>query len=255
MRTPLMLTCLALATLAAGAADAACKLAANYDGAADAAGVTKVVVNTGPGDLSIVGRSDAQRVVAKGSACASSQPLFERLKLEVRREGDIVYVDAGIGNTDNVVTIGNSYAYINVGIAVPAQLPIEVRDSSGDTHITGVERLDLTDSSGDIEVRDIGSAVIKDSSGDIEVNGARGDVTVTFDGSGDITIHDVGGNVEIGSDGSGGIRVTGVKGNVTVGNDGSGSIDVADVGGDFTVDSDGSGGITHRGVAGKVSIP
>lgn len=255
MRTPRMLVCVVLAALAGGTAHAACKFTASHDGAADATGAVKVVVNAGPGDLDIRGRADAVRVVARGSACASSRELLDQLDLAVRREGDIIYVDAGSSRSGALISIGNSYAHINVGIAVPAGLAVEVRDSSGDTRISGVERVDLDDSSGDIDVRDIGSAEIKDSSGDITLAGARGDVTITFDGSGDIGIRDVGGNVEIGSDGSGDIRISDVKGNVVVGNDGSGGIDVENVGGDFTVGNDGSGGITHRNVAGKITLP
>lgn len=255
MRTGVMLTVLMAALVACGAAEAACKYTASREGAADLAGVAKVVVATGPGDLKIVASADARRIVARGSACASSQELLDKLNVEVRREGDTVFIDAGLADSRNMITVGNTYAHINVGIALPPDLPVEVRDSSGDTSVSGIASLQLDDSSGDIEVHDVGSVEIKDSSGDISVTKVRGDATVTFDGSGDIEIRDVGGNAEVGSDGSGDIHIADVKGNVTVGNDGSGEIVVENVGGDFTVGNDGSGGITHRGVAGKVTIP
>lgn len=254
------------------AAHADCVFTAQREGAADLAGVTKVVINTGAGDLDIEASADAKRIAARGNACASSQALLDNLLLEVRREGDVVHVDAGARSSDKVITIGNSYAHIHVGIALPANLPVEVRDSSGDTVVRGVASLKLDDSSGDIEVsnagdvaindssgdtkvRDVASAEIKDSSGDISVAGVRGDVTVTFDGSGDIEIGKVDGKVEIGSDGSGEIRVTDVKGSVLVGSDGSGDITVENVGGDFTVGNDGDGEIHSRGIAGKVNVP
>jgi len=255
MRTGVMLMVLVLAAGTSGAAQADCKFTATREGSADLAGVTKVVVAAGPGELSIVGSADARRIVARGNACASSQELLDRLNLEVRREGDTVFIDAGLARAINMITIGTVYAHINVGIALPTNLPVEARDSSGPVSVSGVAALKLDDSSGDIEVRDVGSVEIKDSSGDILVDGVRGDATVTFDGSGDIEIRDVGGNAEVGSDGSGNIRFSGVLGNVLVGNDGSGDIVVENAGGDFTVGNDGSGTINHRGVAGKVTLP
>lgn len=255
MRITGMHTVLLIAVCGAGAAHADCKFTADRDGAADIAGVTKVVLRAGPGDLNIVGSADSKRIVAKGHACASSQALLDNLLLEVRREGDVVYIDAGLGNTDKIITVGNTYAHLNVGIALPAGLRIEARDSSGDTKVSGVEAIALHDGSGDIEIEDVGSVTVEDGSGDIEIDRTRGDAVVTLDGSGDIEIEDVGGSVEIGSDGSGEIRVERVIGSVVVGSDGSGNIEVANVGGDFTVGTDGSGGIDYREVAGKISVP
>ncbi|MGE0582198.1 MAG: DUF4097 family beta strand repeat-containing protein [Steroidobacteraceae bacterium] len=247
---------LALVAVAAGAAAARadCAFKAQREGSADLAGVAKVVVNAGLGGLSIVAKADAQRIVATGNACASTQALLDGLQVEVRREGDVVHIDAG-ARKGSTVMIGNAYANLAVGIALPPNLPLEVRDSSGDTEIHGVESLVLDDSSGDIRIRDVGSAEIKDSSGDISVIGARGDITVTFDGSGDINIDKVDGNVEVGSDGSGDIRIREVKGNVVIGSDGSGDILVNDVGGDFTLGNDGSGEVRTSNIAGKVSLP
>lgn len=238
-----------------GAAHADCAFTAQRDGAAELAGVAKVVITAGPGDLHIVASADAKRIAARGNACASSQALLDNLLLEVRREGDVVHIDAGARGGAKVITIGNAYASLDVGVALPPGLPVEVRDSSGDTEVRGVASLALDDSSGDIRIRDVGSAEIRDSSGDISVVGARGDVTVTFDGSGDIVIDDVGGNVEIGSDGSGEVRITRVKGSVTIGADGSGDIIVNDVGGDFTLGNDGSGDVVTKNIAGKISVP
>lgn len=190
-----------------------------------------------------------------GKACASSQLLLDTLRLEVRRDGDTVYIEAGPRNEGNVVTIGKAYAQLDVGIALPQALPVEARDSSGDFRASGVGRLTLDDSSGDIDLRRIGSAEIKDSSGDIKVTDAGGDVTITFDGSGNIDLSNIGGNAEVGSDGSGDIRIVGVKGNVLIGADGSGDIVVEDVGGDFTLGNDGSGDVLTKNIAGKISVP
>ena len=246
---------LVAATAGTGVAHAACRFSAQREGSADLAGVTKVVITASAGDLHVVAKADARRIVARGNACASTQALLDELLLEVRREGDVVEINAGPRRDSKVVVIGNAYSNLDVGIALPPNLPLEIRDSSGDTEVHGVASLVLDDSSGDIRVRDVGSAEIRDSSGDISVIGARGDVTVTFDGSGDIVIEDAGGNVEVGSDGSGDIRIRGVKGNVVIGADGSGDILVRDVGGDFTLGNGGSGDVIKANIAGKVSVP
>lgn len=248
---------LALLAVAAGAAPvrADCAFSAMREGAADLDGVARVVVTSGAGDLQIAASPEARRIVARGKACASSQLLLDTLRLEVRRDGDTVYIEAGPRNEGNVVTIGKAYAQLDVGIALPQVLPVEARDSSGDFRASGVGRLTLDDSSGDIDLRRIGSAEIKDSSGDIKVTDAGGDVTITFDGSGNIDLSNIGGNAEVGSDGSGDIRIVGVKGNVLIGADGSGDIVVEDVGGDFTLGNDGSGDVLTKNIAGKISVP
>ncbi|MGD9599181.1 MAG: DUF4097 family beta strand repeat-containing protein [Steroidobacteraceae bacterium] len=248
---------LALLAAAAGAAPvhADCAFSARRDGAAELAGVARVVVTSGAGDLHITASPDAKRIVARGTACASSQVQLDMLRLEVRRDGDTVYIEAGPRNEGKVITIGNSYAQLDVGIALPTTLPVEARDSSGDFSASGVLRLTLDDSSGDIDLRDIGSAQIKDSSGGIKLTNAEGNVTVTFDGSGDIDLSRIGGNAEVGSDGSGDIRIVGAKGKVIIGADGSGDIVVEDVGGDFTLGNDGSGAVLTRGITGKITVP
>lgn len=247
---------LGLMAAAAGAAHADCRFTAQREAALDLAGVTRVVVTASQGDLHIAASADARRIVAKGTACASTQQLLDNLRLEMRREEDgVVYINAGARGDAKVIVIGSAYSYLDVGIALPPGLPVEVRDSSGDAEVHGVSNLVLDDSSGDIRLRDIGSAEIKDGSGDISVIGARGDVTVTFDGSGDISIENIDGHVEIGSDGSGDIRISRVKGNVAIGADGSGDIIARDVGGDFTLGTDGDGDVLTTRIAGKVSVP
>jgi hypothetical protein len=232
-----------------------CKFKADREGAADAAGVTKVVMRTGAGDLNVVGTPGAKQIVARGSACASSQELLDRLVVEVRRDGDVLYINAGPKGEMKGIWIGSAYAYMNVGIALPPDIPVDAQDSSGDVEMTNLASVNLRDSSGDIRIRDVGEVTVEDGSGDIDIGTVRGNVTIPLDGSGDIEIADVRGSVTIGADGSGDIRVRNVAGSVNVDADGSGSIHVSDVKGDFTVTADGSGGIDYRNVGGKVSVP
>lgn len=252
IRRSLVLGSLGLVALSTAHADN-CKFEAERSGSVDAAGATRAVIRVGAGDLEVRGAPDAARVAAQGRACASSQQLLDALQLTVRRDGDVIYVEGQA--PQNVVMVGSAGASMDVGVALPPGLPVEIQDSSGDTKIKGLDKVSLRDSSGDIEVRDIGSIDLEDSSGDIRIDRARGDVLINLDSSGDIEIDDVGGRVEIGSDGSGEIRVGRVGGSVTIGSDGSGEIVVRDVKGDFTVGADGSGGIVHTNVGGKVSVP
>ena len=127
-------------------------------------------------------------------------------------------------------------ARLDFEVGVPENLPVVVRDGSGEARIENVA-----------------SAEIVDGSGELEIRGIRGNLEVT-DGSGQIDIRDVGGNVTI-DDGSGSIEVSHVGGSVIVRVDGSGGIDVDDVKGDFIVERDGSGGVDFQRVKGKVSIP
>ena len=186
----------------------------------------------------------------------------------------------GDGSTLRVVTPeanwswGDTYAYLDLEVRVPASLALEVQDSSGDVQVEDVAALTkrdgsgkieccrvdrggrIADSSGDIDVRNAGSVVVDDdSSGDIELSDIGGDARIERDSSGDIDLADIQGNAMVEVDSSGDIEFTRIKGSASVDRDSSGGIRAEDVGGDFVVRIDGSGGIHHHGVAGRVDIP
>ena len=46
----------------------------------------------------------------------------------------------------------NDYAYIDLGVALPSNLPLEAIDSSGDAVFEDLNSLDLQDSSGDLNL-------------------------------------------------------------------------------------------------------
>lgn len=243
-----------------------CRFRAERTDAADTAGVHKVVIRAGAGNLKVNGRAGATRVEARGIACAGKQELLDASQISVRREGDVVLVETAIPE-------GSSYAYIDLGITLPDNMPVEAVDSSGDATFEQLEALNLTDTSGDLKLRriaraleltdssgdisidDAGSVKLSDSSGDMQVSHVRGDVEVLVDSSGDMRITDVDGNVTVQQDTSGSIRVEDVKGSVTVNSDSSGDVYAGRVGGDFTVRQKGSGRIEHGEVAGRISLP
>jgi hypothetical protein len=265
---------LALAPATAFAWGDGCKVTADRAAGVDAKGVEKVVIRTGAGDMKVVGRGNAVRIEARGTACAAKQELLDASQINVRREGNIVYVETALPQDTGSWSFGNNeYAYIDIGIALPSSIPVEatdssgdatfedlkaltLQDSSGDLHIDRTADLaDVSDSSGDIEIDGAGSVRLRDSSGDIDVEGVRGNVDVVLDSSGDIEITQVDGNVKVEQDSSGGIRVEDVKGSVDVDSDSSGDIYAGNVKGDFTVSEDSSGSIDHQSIGGKVTVP
>jgi DUF4097 and DUF4098 domain-containing protein YvlB len=275
MRSRYWLLMLALGPVTAFAWGDECAFRADRAAGVDAKGIEKVVIRVGAGDMKVVGRSNAVRVEARGTACAGKQALVDATQINVRRDGNIVYVETALPqNNDGSWNWGkDEYAYIDIGIALPSSVPVEAIDSSGDTEIEDLGALTIQDSSGDLEIRRIAGAVdvgdssgdvsideagsvrVRDSSGDIEIENVRADVDVTSDSSGDIRIVQVAGGVRIQQDSSGGIRVEDVRGSVNVDSDSSGDIYAGRVGGDFTVSEDSSGSIDHDAVSGKVAIP
>ena len=271
-RYPLVL--LALVPATALAWGDGCKLRADRAGGIEAAGVEKVVIRAGAGDMKVVGRGNAVRIEARGVACAAKQELLDATQISVRREGNVVYVETTLPQDDGKWSWGdNEYAYIDIGIALPSSIPVEATDSSGDATFEDLNALtlqdssgdlnlnriaglaDVGDSSGDIEIETAGSVRLRDSSGDIDVEEVRGEVDVMLDSSGDIEIARVDGNVKVEQDSSGSIRVENVKGNVNVDSDSSGDIYAGSVSGDFTVSEDSSGSIEHESIGGRVNVP
>ena len=274
MRLACTLLLLALAPASALAWGDGCKLRADRAAGVDARGVEKVVIRSGAGDMKVVGRGNAVRIEARGTACAGKQEMLDATQISVRREGNVVYVETTLPQDDSSWSWGNNdYAYIDIGIALPSSIPVEATDSSGDAAFEDLNALtlqdssgdldldriagllDVGDSSGDIEIKGAGSVRVRDSSGDIEIEEVRGDVEVSLDSSGDIEIARVDGSVNVKQDSSGTIRVEDVKGSVIVDSDSSGDIYAGRVSGDFTVSEDSSGSIEHESIGGKVSVP
>ena len=274
MRPTIWLALLTLAPVAVMASDDNCKFRADRTGGTEAKGVEKVVIRAGAGDLKVVGRSNATRIEARGTACAGKQEMLDAAQISVRREGNVVYVETALPQNDDGWSWGNNdYAYIDLGVALPAGLPVDAIDSSGDATLEDLKSLvmqdssgdltltriagpiELTDSSGDLRIHHAGSVKLRDSSGDIEIDEVTADVDVQVDSSGDMEINHVDGSVVIEQDSSGSIRVEDVKGSVDVKSDSSGDIYAGRVAGDFTVSEDSSGSIGHESIGGRITVP
>ncbi len=256
------------------ASDDSCEFRAERKAGIDAAGVTKIVLRTGAGDLNVNGRANTTRIEAHGMACAAKQELLDKVQLTVRREGDVVYLETQMPQELGGWSWGkNDYANIDLNVALPNLIAVDAIDSSGDATFEDLKSLalqdssgdldlariagmvDVGDSSGDLEIDNAGSVRVRDSSGDVGIGHVKGDVEVKADSSGDIEVRQVEGSVKIEQDSSGGIRVEDVRGSVTVDSDSSGDIYAGRVRGDFTVKEDSSGNIGHESIGGKISVP
>lgn len=242
----------ALAFMAPAAAwDLGCSHGAERHVSVDSTGATRVIVVSRAGDLEV---RPAQGTVIQGTgkACASSEDYLRDLQLVTRRDGAVIYVEAGASAA--TVGFGMAYAYLDLTVDVPAGLPVEIQDSSGDIEARDVQVVKVQDSSGDIELRGLtGDVDINDSSGDVYVAKAAGRVQV-HDSSGDIVV-DGAREVVIPSDSSGDITIEHVAGDVRIDRDSSGDIRIADVGHDVQLLSDTSGEVKVSDVQGTVRLP
>lgn len=262
----ILLSASALFTLPA-LATADCDKTAERTAQLDAAGITKVVVQAGAGELRVRGEHGRTKLEANGKACARTQALLDQVKLLSRREGNTLYLETVFpedswGNTS-----------MDLAVALPDNVEANFEDSSGDFTLQNIRAAVVADSSGDLEIADIagdlevtdssgdlrieriaGTLTVTDSSGDMELTEISGTVRIPVDSSGSITIEKAAA-VEIQTDSSGDIEISQVQGDVSIDNDSSGDIEVRQVGGKFTVRNDSSGKIRQERVAGAVSLP
>jgi DUF4097 and DUF4098 domain-containing protein YvlB len=231
-----------------------CRYTAERSGQHPVAGAKRLVVSARAGELDLKGRKDITQVSASGKACASHQELLDRIRIELRLEGDVLRVSALMPDIDADDAPDNANATLDLEIEVPDNLPLELIDSSGDAEIDGLAALDVTDSSGELRISHIaGDLEVTDSSGDVRIDEVGQNVRLR-DSSGDVHIEDVHGNVEVEADGSGSLEFDRVERNVAVGHDGSGDIRISNVKGDARIESDGSGDVTVRNVAGSFTL-
>lgn len=232
-----------------------CKYDKRVDQDLDVSGSSLLKVAAVAGDLRITGESGRNEVEIRGKICVSEEEWLDDVTIETTT-GDTASIAVVVPDSDGWSLWGNRYAYVDLELLVPADLNLDVKDSSGDMEIESVAAVRVQDSSGDIEITDAtGPIEVKDSSGDIRVEDIAGDFTVLSDSSGQIRGNDIEGNVLVENDSSGDIRFTHIGKNVTVENDSSGDIEVSSVSGDFTVLHDGSGEIDSKGVEGETNIP
>jgi hypothetical protein len=208
-----------------------CKFTADRAASLDTRGVERVEIFARAGELTLKPATSTM-LSASGRACASNEKYLEQTQVKLRREGNVLQVQVQV--PEDMQGIGIFYASLDLNVALPATLPVEITDSSGDMTLEGVRvtrvldssgdilarglagDVEIEDSSGDISVLDQAGALrISDSSGDIVVRGAR-EVLIPRDSSGDIRIEQISGSVRIEQDSSGQVRVSSVQGAVKI---------------------------------------
>lgn len=232
-----------------------CKYQKVIDLTLDLSGSDLLAISAAAGDLEVRGVSGSDKAVIHGKVCVSKQAWLDAASIETiagKRAQINVNLPASSGDWS---LFGNHYASLDLEIALPQDIALEVKDSSGDARFRHIAAMDLQDSSGDIEIEDAAGPIsIKDSSGDIEIENVANAVSIR-DSSGDIDVAHVAGNFTVEADSSGDIRATNIDGTVLVKKDSSGDISVSTVGGDFRVLVDGSGSIRSHDVQGEVETP
>lgn len=245
---PVLLT---LCASPAAALDLNCKFSAERQASIDTAGAERIEIVARGGDL-VVRPATGARVLASGKACASREKYLAETQVHARRKGKTVQVFVQV--PEDMKGIGTFYATLDLDVQVPAGLPIEVTDTSGDATVEKVRVTRITDSSGDLVARELPADVeINDSSGDIRIENADGLVKIT-DSSGDIVVLGAR-DVLIPSDSSGDIEIERVSGSVRIENDSSGDIQVAKVGRNVEVLADSSGRLSVSRIEGSVTLP
>ena len=249
-------SCLVLASLlalpgTAGAWGSDCKFTADRTASLDTRGVERVAIFARAGELTVKPATGAM-LSAAGRACASSEKYLEQTQIRLRRDGNVLQVQVQV--PEDMQGIGVVYASLDLTVAVPGALPVEITDSSGDMMLEGVRVTRVLDSSGDIIASGLtGDVEIQDSSGDIDVQQTAGAVRIS-DSSGDISVQGAR-DVLIPRDSSGEIRIEQVSGSVRIEQDSSGDISIVDVGRNVEVLADSSGKVRVSGVQGTVNIP
>ena len=228
-----------------------CRYTAERTASVDTSGALRMEVVGRAGDLDL--RPVASSVVTgHGTACASSEEYLAQTRVHARREGNVVRVY--VQTPDEMKGIGLVYASLDLEVDVPAGMPVQVTDTSGDLTVRGLRITHLTDSSGDILLRGMqGDIEIRDSSGELRVEDAAGLVRIN-DSSGDIVVRGAR-DVEIPSDSSGAIEIERVAGSVRIDQDSSGDIRITGVGRDVDLLADSSGTVTVQDVEGSVRLP
>jgi len=256
MTRTLQLVIIAGAALAASVVARAddCEFTAQRQGKIDIGDATKISITARAGEFELVGVKGAKEISGSGRACASSQAWLDEIQIHTRREGDTVFLNVGIPDTDKVkVSWGNNYATLDLKVTVPDNIAVTAIDSSGEASVSNLASLDMTDSSGELRITDIaGDLIVRDSSGELRIKNV-GSVKLN-DSSGDIEIDGVAKDVHVEVDSSGSMDIERVKGNVIIDQDSSGDIEIADVGGEVRIDTDSSGGVSVRRVEGGFSL-
>ena len=132
-----------------------CPYEASREAVLDVAGADQLRIEAGAGSLRVEGQSGLAEVRVDGKACASSEDLLQEIQIKTDRQGDTLVVVAAIPDGSGW---RNAHAHLDLVIAVPSSLALEVEDGSGSANFENVGALKLKDGSGEIDIRNAGGS-------------------------------------------------------------------------------------------------
>lgn len=188
--------------------------------------LNRLIATTGAGKLDIIGEEGRENIEFVADVFARDP---DDVELLLQATGETARLVANTGRESRQ----GGWAHIDLVVKMPARLALDLKDSSGDINIRGLQ----------------GSVVIEDTSGHLSLSGASS--ASINDGSGHLLVEHVTGAVYI-EDGSGDIEIRHIGGEVTL-KDGSGDIDISAVGGLHIINA-GSGGLRVRDINGNVNL-
>jgi|GEM_PF-1210962 len=202
-------------------------------------GAKRIIITNSRGDVKVIGEKGRSDVFCeytksiRGRDQDEADRLFNLMDIEVVREGtglkiSVRYPDRSARDRNILAMLVRHYAglSIDLNIAVPPEIGVEVVSASGDIELASI----------------LGAAMITSASGDVEAVGV-GDLKVDVS-SGDITVSEVSGKAVLSSS-SGSIEAHKIKGNLSV-RSSSGEIILSEIGGDLAVET-ASGDVAAEG--------
>src|SRR6266851_4204289 len=136
---------------------------------------------------------------AQASSHEEAESFAQKIQIEVQQTGEGVRVRTVYPDEEKRwfhLSKRSSYS-VNYDIAMPADAPLNVRNSFGSVDISRVHApSDIENSHGSINVRDVGAVRLSNSFGSIELTGAAGNTFVN-DNNGSVQVLDVKGTLEV----------------------------------------------------------
>jgi hypothetical protein len=227
---------------AAFAADCAYEIERMAEHSVD--GIERLEIRAGTGELVVLGESGARSVQASGKACAASRGQLDATQIRLERDGSTLVLETLLPTARlNPRAWFRGAARLDVTVAVPADLALDIVHTNGATRVANVAETHLEDGSGELEVENVnGELRIRDGAGSLKVRNVKGSVRVTS-AAGDVGIAQVIGDVIVVEQDTGDIDIEGVQGNVTIGSSGSGDIRIDAVTGSVRIEAAGRGDI------------
>lgn len=219
---------------------------------ATTSGIDTIRIVNGSDHIGIIGRVGSSTVNAAVVIHGSSRKAVNSVRLVLERDGNVLELRA---DRPKRSWFSGDNPSVDLMVAVPSDLAVDVLDGSGPAHIDNVGAIKIRSGSGEVHVNNVAGPVdLVSGSGDAELSNIRGNLTAKV-GSASMAVHGVSGSMDVRDADSGKLTIRNVAGSLHLGSIESGSLSADSIGGDLTVGSRGSGNVTYANVKGRVSVP